>query len=161
MLNLASSSPASDIRRPRWWTLGTILALAAGLGGCKKDTPTSPTTTTTTTSTVASPSVTEDFVATLPVGGTKFYSFQVVENGTVNVTLTSVGGAGVPSTVWLGLGVGTPSAEECSTTSTVNTQSGSSAQVSATYSPGIYCAKVVDIGNLAAPAKFTVTIAHP
>ena len=125
----------------------------------KTETPTSSTDTTTTT--VASPTITEEFVGTVPVGGTRFYSFTVVENGTVNVTLTSVGGTGVPSTVWMGLGIGTPSGEDCPTTSTVNGPSGSTPQVTGTFVPGIYCAAVVDIGNLAAPATFAATIAHP
>lgn len=155
------TSPASDNHRPRWVTPGVVCALLVALAGCK-DSPTSPSTsTTTTTTTVASPTVTEDFTGVLPVGGNKFYSFTVVENGTVNVTLTDIGGTGVPSTVWVALGVGTPSAEDCSTTSTVTIQSGSTAQVSSTYAPGIYCAKVADIGNLFAPARFAITIAHP
>jgi len=162
MSNHFTSSPASDNHRPRWVTPALVCALLATLAGCK-DSPTSPTTstTTTTTTTVASPTVTEDFTGVLPVGGNRFYSFTVVENGTVNVTLNSIGGAGVPSTVFVALGVGTPSAEECTTTSTVTIQAGSTAQISSTYAPGIYCAKVVDIGNLFAPASFSISIAHP
>ena len=161
MFTHAIPSPASDSLRPRWVTPSLVCALLLALAGCK-DSPTSPTTTTTTsTSTVAEPTVTEDFVGVLPVGSYKFYSFEVLESGTVNVTLTSIGGAGVPSSVWVALGVGTPSGEDCSTTSTVNTQSGSAAQVTGTYTPGIYCAKVADIGNLFAPASFSVSIAHP
>lgn len=161
MPNITQTSPASDIRRPRWGTLAVAVAALAAAAACgKDDTPTSPTTTTTTT-TVASASITEDFSGVLPVGSSRFYAFTVGENGTVNLTLNSIGGAGVPSTVWVGLGIGTPNAEDCSTTSSVNTQSGATAQVTGTYQPGIYCAKVSDIGNLAAPATFAITIAHP
>lgn len=160
MPNPTLASPSSDTRRPRRGTLALVAAALAITTACgKDDSPTSPTTTD--TSTVASPTITEDFVGVLPVGGSRFYSFTIVENGTVNVTLTSVGGTNVPSTVWLGLGVGTPAGEDCTTSSSVNTQSGSSAQVTGTYAPGIYCARVADIGNLAAPASFAVTIAHP
>jgi hypothetical protein len=95
------------------------------------------------------------------VGGSAFYSFSVGENGTVNVTYTEAAGSGVPGTVWLGLGIGTPSAEDCATASTVNTPPTSAAQITGTYTPGIYCVKVSDIGNLFAPATFRVTIAHP
>lgn len=157
---MTEPSPASDIRRPRRGTLALVAVLATVVAGCgKDDTPTSPTTTPTTT--VATPTVTEDFAGTLPVGGNRFYSFTVEQNGTVNVTLTSVGGANVPSSLWLGLGIGTPSGEDCPTTSSVNTQSGTTAQVTGTFGPAIYCAKVYDIGNLVAPASFTITIAHP
>lgn len=160
MPNPIESSPASDTHRPHRGTLALAAVLMTLATACNKDSPTSPTDTSS-TSTVATPTVTEDFVGTLPVGGSRFYSFTVEQNGTVNVTLTSVGGTGVPSTVWLGLGIGVPDAEDCTTSSAVNTQSGSSVQVTGTYAPGIYCARVADIGNLAAPASFAVTIAHP
>lgn len=75
------------------------LPLTLFVSACDKtETPTSSTDTTTTASTVAEPTITEEFVGTVPVGGSRFYSFEVVANGTVNVTLASMGGAGVPST---------------------------------------------------------------
>lgn len=156
-------SPSCDTTRPRVVTLWTIAALFPVLtvAACDKaETPTSATTTTTTT-TVASPTTTEEFSGTVSVGGSSFYAFTVGENGTVNVTLASVGGTGVPATVWMGLGVGAPSGEDCSTTTLTNGPAGSSPQVSSVYAPGIYCVKVADIGNLAHPATFAVTIAHP
>lgn len=110
---------------------------------------------------MASPTTTELFAGRVDVSGATFYSFSVVENGTVNVTLAEVGGAGVPGTVWLGLGIGTPSAEDCSTTTTINTAPGSAVHLTGTYAPGVYCVRVWDIGNLAAVAAFNVTIAHP
>lgn len=139
------------------WALITAITLAA----CGNDSPTSPSSTTTTITAVASPTVTEDFTGMVPVGGSVFYSFTVAENGTVNVTYTAASGTGVPGTVWLGVGIGTPNAEDCATTSTVNTPPTSTAQVTGTYAPGIYCVKVSDIGNLFAPAAFRVSIAHP
>ena len=54
------------------------------------------------------PTVSESFTGTLPVAGFKFYSFNIAASGTANVTLNSVSGAGVPSTVQLGLGIGQP-----------------------------------------------------
>lgn len=156
---MTEPSPASDIRRPHRGTLALVAVLATVAAGCGKDD--SPTTPTTPTTTVATPTSTEDFTGTLPVGGSRFYSFTVEQNGTVNITLTSVGGTNVPSSLWLGIGIGTPSGEDCSTTSSVNTQSGTTAQVTGTYAPAIYCAKVYDIGNLVAPASFAITIAHP
>jgi hypothetical protein len=110
---------------------------------------------------VASPSTTEIFSGRVGVGGSAFYSFTVGQNGTVNVTLADVGGFNVPSTVWLGLGLGTPSGEDCAAATTVNTASGSAVQLTGTYAPGVYCVRVFDIGNLVAVAAFNVTIAHP
>ena len=137
-------------------------ALTVSACGNKTSTATSPTSTsTTTTTTVATPTTTEVFSGRVDVGGSAFYSFNVVENGTVNVTLAAVGGANVPSTVWLGLGIGTPTGEDCSAATTVNTAAGSAVQLTGTYAPGVYCVRVWDIGNLVAVAAFNVTIAHP
>ena len=141
-----------------------VLLVAATLvvSACGDDTATSPTdTSTTTTTTVASPTTTELFAGRVPVGGATFYSFSVIENGTVNVTLADVGGFNVPSTVWLGLGIGTPAGEDCTAATTINTAAGSAVHLTGTYAPGVYCVRVWDIGNLVAVAAFNVTIAHP
>jgi len=142
---------------------GLLTAAVLALQGCDdKSTATSPSTTdTSTTTTVAAPTETELFSGRVSVGGSAFYSFTVGVNGTVNVNLADVGGAGVPSTVWLGVGLGTPSGEDCATSTTVNTAAGTAVQLTGTYAPGVYCVRVWDIGNLAAVAAFNVTIAHP
>jgi hypothetical protein len=142
-------------------TCRLLLVAALLVSGCDdSSTPTSPSDTGATT-TLASPTTTELFAGRVPVGGATFYSFSVVENGTVNVTLADVGGANVPSTVWLGLGIGTPAGEDCSTATTINTAAGSAVHLTGTYAPGVYCVRVWDIGNLVAVAAFNVTIAHP
>jgi hypothetical protein len=142
---------------------GVLLVAALAFSACDdKSTATSPSTTdTTTTTTVAEPTSTELFSGRVEVGGSTFYSFNVTTNGTVNVTLAAVGGATVPSTVWLGLGIGTPSGEDCTTSSTVNTAATGAVQLTGIYAAGVYCVRVWDIGNLAAVAAFNVTIAHP
>jgi hypothetical protein len=141
---------------------GVLLLASLAFSACDdKSTATSPSTTDTTTTTVAEPTSTELFAGRVEVGGSTFYSFNVTTNGTVNVTLAAVGGASVPSTVWLGLGIGTPSGEDCTTSSTVNTAATGAVQLTGTYAPGVYCVRVWDIGNLAAVAAFNVTIAHP
>jgi hypothetical protein len=142
--------------------IGLLAAAAFALSACDdSSSATSPSTTSSTTTTVASPTTTELFAGRVTVGGSAFYSFSVVENGTVNVTLAEVGGASVPATVWLGVGLGTPNGEDCTTSSTVNTAPGSAVQLTGTYAPGVYCVRVWDIGNLVAVAAFNVTIAHP
>ena len=144
-------------------TIGLLALATLAVSACNdKSTATSPSsTTTTTTTTVASPTTTELFTGRVKAGGFTFHSFTVVENGTVNVNLADVGGVNVPSTVWLGLGIGTPNGEDCSTSATVNTAAGASVQLTGTYAPGVYCVRVWDIGNLVAVAAFNVTIAHP
>jgi len=133
----------------------TLALTTAGCGG-KSTTSSSPT-----APTVASPTTTETFSGTLLVGGYRFYSFVVSQNGTVNVTLGSVSGTDVPSTVTLGVAIGTPSGTGCTGGTVTTTAAGTDPQVTGTYSPGRYCVNVSDVGTLAAPANFVVTIAHP
>lgn len=140
-----------------------LLGLVTNVG-CNGDTPTSPTdttTTTTTTTTVATPVYTEEWIDTLAIGGERFYSFAVTQYGTVNVSLTSVSGQYVPSTVTMGMGLGTPAAETCSTTSSISTQAGTGPQLTGTYNPGVYCVIIRDVGNLFSAARFSITVAYP
>ena len=129
--------------------------------GCGSDAITSPTSPGTTTPTVASPTVTEVFAGTVPVNGSKFFSFATSTYGTINVTLTSVAGEFVPSTVMVGVALGQPSGTECVTSTSVNTASGASPQIAGAYDAGTYCVRIADIGNLFAAAAFSITVAYP
>jgi hypothetical protein len=145
-------------------TTAAILGLMMFGMACSHSSTTSPsaTSTTTTTATAAAPTVSESFTGTLPVAGFKFYSFNIAANGTVNVTLNSVSGAGVPATVQLGLGIGQPSGLDCATTTTVTAGITAAApQTTGVFGPGLFCVRVFDVGNLFAPANFNITIAHP
>jgi hypothetical protein len=139
--------------------LGLVCLLAAA-SACSKNAAASVSTTAPSTTPVA-PTTTDEFDDTVPVGGSTFYAFSVQQYGMVNLTLTSVQGAGVPTTVMLGLGLGTVSATACTTTGTTDAAAGATAQLTGAYEPGVYCAKVSDIGNLFAPATFALAIAHP
>ena len=140
-----------------------LFAIAIWCAACGNDSPTSPSSTNTSANsqTAASPATTEEFDSTLPVGGSKFYSFTTTTYGTIQITLASVSGSFVPSTVMLGVGLGQPSGTDCVTTTSVNTAAGTTPQVTGAYAAGVYCAKVTDIGNLYAAASFTATIAYP
>lgn len=130
------------------------------LTGCGNDSaPTTPTPTTTTT--VNPPSVTEVWENSLAVGGTRFYSFTVGLNGTVNVTLERLTEGGADSTAQLNLGTGLPAGTGCNVAGTSAVSAGPEPQVSTTSAPGVYCARVSDPGNLALPASFRILIAHP
>ncbi len=132
-----------------------VSALSAACG--KTATTTSPTTTT-------PDALTETFKGTLPVGGSAFYSFSTATAGTVTATLTDIEGDGVPPSIEVNLGIGTLSAFNCSATSSEVQMSGTAqvpALVSSSEQPGVYCVIISDIGNLFAPATFTVTIDHP
>ena len=145
-------------------TTAAILGLILFGSACShSSTSTSPSTTSSTsTTTGAAPTVSESFTGTLPVGGFKFFSFNIAANGTVNVTLNSVTGTGVPATVQLGLGIGSPSGIDCSATTNVTAGVTAAApQATGTFGPGTFCVRVYDVGNLFGPANFNITIAHP
>ena len=144
------------------WAVSGVLALCGSACSHNSTTEPSATSTTSTTTTVAAPTVSEAFSGTLPVGGFKFYTFNIAANGTVNVTLNKVSGTGVPATVQLGLGIGQPSGIDCATTLSVTAGSNAAApQTTGTFGPGVFCVRVFDVGNLFAPAAFSITIAHP
>jgi hypothetical protein len=157
----ASPPPAVAVRTAS--KLAVILSLTSVLlgAGCgNTSTPASPSP----SAVPAAPAVTENFVGTLPVSGARFYSFSISVYGTVNATLASIGGAGIPQTVEVNLGIGTPSGTTCNATPTpvqVSGDAGVTTVVTASEQPGVYCVIISDAGNLFAPANFAITIAHP
>ena len=128
------------------------------MAGCSDESPSSPSTT---PPTVAEPSITETWENTLAVGGLRFYSFPVGQNGTVNVTLASLIENNADSYAQLGLGIGLPAATGCSANTAATYSAGSDPQISTVYAPGIYCVKIQDHGNLGSPARLRIVIAHP
>lgn len=140
------------------WLSGAVLAVGCGAS----DSPTSPTDTGPTTETAAEPTVAEQFNGTIGVNGSGFYSFEVGAYGTVTLTLLNVGGVtGVPESVWVGVGLGVPDGTDCSTTTSTSAQAGAGPHVSSVLDAGTYCARIYDIGNLAAPTPFAIRIDHP
>jgi hypothetical protein len=136
--------------------LGAVAGLALLAIACGKDNTSS----TTPTQTPAAPTATEHYVGTINVGVAGFYSFTVSQYGTVNVTLTSVTGADDPA-VGLGLGLGIPSGFGCSTSNTITASAGTDPQITGSYSAGVYCVRLYDVGNLTGADAFDVIIAHP
>lgn len=136
--------------------VGIALALSACGGG---NSPTSPSPTP--APTINPPSVTEVWENTLAIGATRFYSYSVALNGTVNITLASLREGGTDSSAELSIGWGTPTGTGCSVSSPSLVRAGADPQVSTTLAPGVYCVRVSDPGNLTAPAAFRILIAHP
>ena len=100
------------------------------------------------------------FSGTLAQRSASFYTFTVVQAGIVSVTLTSLGGS---SAVAVALGIGAPNGtSSCAITSSNPTAiAGTTPQISVTELPGSYCVQISDVGNLTAPATFSITVVHP
>jgi hypothetical protein len=130
-----------------------LLAFAALGASCGSDnnTPTTPTTPT--------GRVTETLHGTLAPRGVAIRTFAAIDAGTVTVQLAQVD----PSiTVGLGVGIRAATGSECKFSQTVNTQAGTTAQLSVAVDPGVYCAGAYDIGNVGSlGAVVTVTVTHP
>jgi hypothetical protein len=129
-----------------------LVVTAAGCGSSSSDTstPTGPTANVTT----------ENFSGSVDPGGKTFNPFSItLSGGQVNVTLTS---AGPPSTIYMGLGVGTYADSNCTLLSngSVVTQAGTTAQLSGTLNAGSYCVMVFDAGNQVSTVNYAVTVNH-
>jgi hypothetical protein len=137
------------------WRLLILALVVSVVAGCQTGSDTS--------SSLLTPSVnptTENFTGTVDVGGSDSHPFTIaLSNGQVNVTLTS---AGPPSTIYMGLGVGSWSDPTCTLLSGASTvaPAGTTAQLSGTANAGSYCVKVYDAGNQTAQVTYAVTVTH-
>ena len=152
----AASDYSADMAPPlvRVFALVSVLVPSMYAAGCA-GTGTAASITAPTTS-----PTTETFTGTVPVGGTDAHNFTVaLSNGQVNIILTA---AGPPSTIFMGLGIGTPTDSTCTALSggSVVTQAGASAQLSGTAAAGSYCVVVSDVGNQVADVTYSVTVTH-
>jgi hypothetical protein len=134
------------------------LALAAvvlfGAAGCNKSSTAAATTSPTVTRT------TDTFTGTVAIGGSDFHSFPVAVTGQIDVTLTA---AAPPSTVVMGLSIGTPAGGKCNALAgaLTKTSAGTTVQLSGLASPGTLCVDVHDVGNQSDSVSYTVTVTHP
>ncbi len=147
-----------------WAPWAWISLLSLLLSGCSHDNASPSTTTTTTstsTSTPASPTISSTFTGDVPVAGTTFFTFTVEQYGTVNVTLASISGVGVPSTVQMRLGIGAITETSCTASSSDVVRPGTTAHLSVIREAGLYCVNVTDVGNLFREASVTVIVDHP
>ena len=104
---------------------------------------------------------TETFSGTLPVGGSRFYSFTVPQTGSTSVTLLSLKQNGADTSVIVLIGLGAPRATECLLLDGLQVTAGVSPQVTLSPNPGVYCARISDAGNLTGPVEFSINIVHP
>jgi len=135
------------------------LALAMALTACGG----SDNSTTTAQPTVVAGPSTELFEGKLDLRGSVFYSFSVQATGDTTVMLASVTTSTTPGTstgVVLGLGVGSPLGTDCNLTKSVLAFGALQSPLVANLTPGIYCIRVSDVGNLTVPVNFAVRIVH-
>ena len=135
------------------------IALAMALTGCGG----SDNSTTTAAPTVVTGPSTELFEGKLDLRGSAFYSFSVQATGDTTVMLASVTTSTTPGTstgVVLGLGVGSPLGTDCNLTKSVLAFGALQSPLVANLTPGIYCIRVSDVGNLTVPVNFAVRIVH-
>lgn len=147
------------MRRMIGWT---ALVVAVWSAGCGSTTEPSSTSTTTTTTSITTPTITDVFTGTLEVGSTVFFTFDVIADGTVNATVSSISGNGVPATVQVRLGLGTITDDGTCAASVFSSSAvaGSTSPVTSTFAPGTYCVSVADVGNLFRRADFNLSVAH-
>lgn len=104
------------------------------------------------------------FSGTLQPRGLDSYPFLVTRAGEVEITLLGASLLGVTpvQAVSVGLGIGTATAGGgCALAHVVTAQGGPTAQITGTGQAGTLCASVFDVGNLTAPAIYTITVATP
>jgi hypothetical protein len=103
----------------------------------------------------------QTFSGTLAVGGSSFYSFTVPKDGPASLTLLDLQEDGASSEAAISIGLGTPAGVGCSVSTAVTVSPGPTPQLTSTVGPGVYCAKVADVGNLSGPGRFSVNITRP
>ena len=131
-----------------------VAAAAFAAATCNNDT---------TSGTVSAPTTTrttDTFTGTVPVGGSVFHSFPVSKTGSTDVDLTA---ASPPSTVVMGLALGTPGDAGCTPIAgaSSNVVAGSTPQITGLTTAGTLCVLIRDVGNQTAPVAYTVTVTHP
>ena len=103
------------------------------------------------------PATVSSFNGTLQLMATDTYAFNVAQDGYVEVTLL---GLAAPAGTTVALAIGTPSLTgTCAANHSVTTQAGPTAQIIGTGLAGRLCITLSDVGNLTAPALYTITVA--
>lgn len=139
------------------WACTSAIALAVAVSACGGSNNTS------TTPTITATPQTVLFDGSLNVGGFAFYSFNVEATGNTNVMLASVTTSTAPGTstgVVLGIAIGSPLGTDCVITNAVAVGAALQSPLVSNLTPGTYCVRVYDIGNMTVPVNFAVRIVH-
>jgi len=138
--------------------LALLLSLVLVAGACNDDSPAAPSEPPPNS---GGAPIVESFTGTLAQNGSTFYSFNVPQTGQVLLTLITLREDGTDSTALVSLGIGNPVGTGCNVLTGSVIAAGASPQVTTTQTPGVYCARLGDVGNLTAAATFHVNIARP
>ena len=127
-----------------------LIAVLAGAAGCGDDTPTAPQQPT------QRPTVTEEFTGRLTVNGASTHSF-TTGSGQISVTITEL----VPdSAAVVGVSLGTWNGTACQIVLANDNATQAGAVLGTASGPGNFCARVYDVGKLAAATEYKVTVVH-
>ena len=135
---------------------GAMTALTLAGSACTQAGVTSPT-----AGAYNRPLAVEVFNGALPLLGSRFYSFAVPQAGPASIVLLGLKEDGVDSTATVQIAIGVPRGVDCLALSTVTVGVGTAPQVAIAAQPVIYCARIVDVGNLKLPAEFAINIMRP
>jgi len=144
-------------RRLRSFALASLTAIAIAVSACGGSDNTN------TTPTVTSTPTTVLFEGSLNVGGFSFYSFNVEATGNADVMLASVTTSTAPGTstgVVLGMAIGSPLGTDCVITNAVTAGAALQSPLVSNLTPGTYCVRVYDVGNMTVPVNFAIRIVH-
>ena len=136
--------------RPTLLFVLPLLAAAALTSACGSSTNT-------TAPTTPPVQVNETFAGTLTVNGAQTFPFGVQQTGTITATLSALN---PDSTVTVGLAIGTWNGTACQLVITNDKAALNTVVTGSATGTGNFCARVFDVGKLAAPTDFTVTVAH-
>jgi hypothetical protein len=129
-----------------------VLLLSAAAAACGSNEPLTPT-----SPSAPATSVTETFEGTLTVNGAVTHPFSVSTVGLVSASLTSLS---PDNTAIVGLSLGTWNGSACQIIlANDSARQGSSVTGNAT-SIGSFCARVYDVGRLAGPTDYAITVTH-
>jgi hypothetical protein len=131
--------------------------LVTGAAACNNNNTTTTTTTPTTTTTAAT--ITEPlFTGNLKVNGAATYPFTATTGGTITATLTTLA---PDTTTGIGLSLGTWNGSACQIVIANDNATPSIAISGTVTAASSLCVRVYDVGRLASPVDFSVTIVHP
>jgi len=129
--------------------LACVLGFSLATVGCSD--PVAPV-----TPTPAVPTVTDTFTGTLLILGSNTHPFAVQQIGGIKVSVT-----GVTPGAAVGVGVGTPSGNNCLLIHNLTAVPGPRPQISGTATiTGTFCVSVYDVGNLVESVNYVVTVLH-